>query len=79
MNCYSHLTGYTPINEKIKYGVMDYYRISLENTVTLTVELSRINGNPIGPFSNIKSLNKEFEGNINSIFYTLDCIKSKNN
>ncbi|MDD2376035.1 MAG: M14 family zinc carboxypeptidase [Clostridia bacterium] len=77
LNYYSELTNYTPINENIKYGVMDYYRISLENTVTLTVELSKINGNPIGPFSNIQSLNKEFTNNINSIFYTLDCISKK--
>jgi len=74
---YSKLTNYTPINENVKYGVMDYYRISLENTVTLTVELSKLNGNPIGPFSNIQSLNKEFIDNINSIFYTLDCISKK--
>ncbi len=77
LNCYSQLTNYTPINENLKYGVMDYYRISLENTVTLTVELSKLNGNPIGPFSNLYSLSKEFSDNINSIFYTLDCINRK--
>lgn len=74
---FSKLTNYTPINENLKYGVMDYYRVSLENTVTLTVELSKLNGNPIGPFANIYSLNNEFENNINSIFYTLDCISKK--
>lgn len=72
---YKFMTNYTPINEKMKYGVMDFYRISLENTVTLTVELSKANGNPIGPFSNIKGINNEFANNISSIFYTLDCIK----
>jgi hypothetical protein len=77
LNYYSHLTNYTPIDENVKYGVMDYYRIGLENTVTLTVELSRLNGNPIGPFSNLYSLSKEFDDNINSIFYTLDCINRK--
>lgn len=74
---YSFYSKYTPINENVKYGVMDYYRISLENTITLTVELSKLNGNPIGPFSNIQNLNREFIDNINSIFYTLDRI-SKN-
>ncbi len=75
---YSHLTNYTPINEKFKYGVMDYYRLNLENTVTLTVELSKLNGNPIGPFANINNLDKEFKNNIDSIFYTLDCINKNN-
>jgi len=56
---------------------MDYYRVSLENTVTLTVELSNKSGNPIGPFSNIQNLSKEFADNINSIFYTLDRISKK--
>lgn len=71
---YRVLTKYIPVNESIKYGVMDYYRLKLEKTITLTIELSRINGNPIGPFSNIKRLNKEFADNIASIFYTLDKI-----
>lgn len=74
---YSYYTKYTPINEKIKYGVMDYYRICLENTVTLTVELSKLNGNPIGPFSSIQNINREFTDNINSIFYTLGRISKK--
>jgi hypothetical protein len=73
---YSFFTNYAPINETLKYGVMDYYRASLKDTITLTVELSKLNGNPIGPFSNLKSLNKEFSNNIDSIFYTLDCIDS---
>jgi len=77
LNYYSNITKYTPINEKLKYGVMDYYRVSLENTVTLTVELSNKSGNPIGPFSNIQNLSKEFSDNINSIFYTLDRISKK--
>lgn len=72
MRFYSTLTNYTLIDEVLKYGVMDYYRIALQGTITLTVELSKTNGNPIGPFSDIKSLNKEFADNITSIFYTLD-------
>lgn len=74
---YSYYTKYIPINEIIKYGVMDYYRICLENTVTLTVELSKLNGNPIGPFSSIQNINREFTDNINSIFYTLGRISKK--
>jgi hypothetical protein len=72
LHYYSNLTKYTLINEKLKYGVMDYYRIALENTITLTVELSCNSGNPIGPFSDLQNLSKEFIDNINSIFYTLD-------
>lgn len=75
LECYNKLTNYTIINEKYKYGVMDFYRISLENTVTLTVELSVFSGNPIGPFSDIKNIQKEFKNNIDSIFYTLNCIE----
>lgn len=75
MNYYKVLTNYSLVNEKMKYGVMDYYRIRLENTVTLTVELSRISGNPIGPFSNLKNLNIEFNDNISAILYTLNSLK----
>lgn len=53
MEIYSSVTGYKIINENFKYGVMDYYRKYLDNTVCLTIELSKFNGNPIGPFSNL--------------------------
>lgn len=53
MNIYSSITGYKVINEKLKYGVMDYYRKYLNNTICLTIELSKFNGNPIGPYSDL--------------------------
>ncbi|MEG2310952.1 MAG: M14 family zinc carboxypeptidase, partial [Clostridia bacterium] len=46
MNIYANTTKYTLIDEKIKYGVMDFYRIALQNVVTLTIELSKFNANP---------------------------------
>ena len=64
---YSKITSYTQINEKLKYGIMDFYRIALEGTVSLTIELSKINANPIGPFSNLENLNYEFILNKNAI------------
>lgn len=53
MKIYSSVTGYKIIDEKLKYGVMDYYREKLDNTICLTIELSKFNGNPIGPYSNL--------------------------
>lgn len=71
MKNYSKYTGYELMDEQHKYGVMDYYRIALRNVATLTIELSKLNANPIGPFANILNLEKEFNQNICSIFYTL--------
>ena len=53
MKIYSNITGYKIMNESLKYGVMDYYRKCLNNTISLTIELSKFNGNPIGPYSNL--------------------------
>lgn len=72
MDIYSKITGYTKIDEKLKYGVMDFYRAYLNNTVSLTIELSKLNGNPIGPFSNLSSLSKEFIDNKIAILNVID-------
>lgn len=69
---YRHYTNYELMNELHKYGVMDYYRTALNGTITLTIEISRINGNPIGPFSNLNNLENEFIDNNKALFYTLD-------
>ena len=53
MKIYSSITGYKIIDENLKYGIMDYYRKCLDNTICLTIELSKFNGNPIGPYSNL--------------------------
>lgn len=79
MNIYSKYTGYECIDEDIKYGVMDYYRIALKDVITLTIELSKLNANPIGPFANIKNnVELEIHNNINAIFGTLNWIKNNN-
>lgn len=76
MKLYSYYTDYEIIDEKYKYGVMDYYRTALQNVATLTIELSKLNANPIGPFANIEeNINKDFNNNIKAIFYTLENIK----
>ena len=72
---YSKYTNYKLINEKLKYGVMDYYRIKLNDVLTLTIELSRLNGNPIGPLSNIDAFNKEILANKKAIIHTIENIK----
>lgn len=72
MEIYSKYTGYKKINENLKYGIMDFYRIILDDVVSLTIELSKLNGNPIGPFSDINLLNNEIINNKKAIFATLD-------
>lgn len=63
MQLYSRITGYRIIDDQIKYGIMDYYRRALKNTLCLTIELSKLNANPIGPFSDLDKLEDEFVKN----------------
>lgn len=65
---YSSVTGYKIMEDENKVGVMDYYRASLKNTITLTIELSKLNANPVGPLSNIGKLEQEFIKNKKAIF-----------
>lgn len=51
---------------------MDYYRAYFENVVSLTIELSKLNGNPIGPFSDLDSLFNEFSNNKKAILKTIE-------
>ncbi|MEG0872996.1 MAG: M14 family zinc carboxypeptidase [Clostridia bacterium] len=71
MNKYCDITNYRPIDENLKYGVMDFYRASLEGVVSLSIELSNLNANPIGPYSNLRGLKKEFILNKEAIFNTI--------
>lgn len=72
MQSYQYYTNYSLIDETLKYGVMDYYRIYLNQVLTLTIELSKGQGNPIGPFSNLSSLKEEFIHNKKALFYTIE-------
>lgn len=74
IDIYSKETGYTPIDEELKYGVMDFYRAYLNNTVSLTIELSKLNGNPIGPFANLTDLFDEFINNKKAILNVISNI-----
>lgn len=74
MNNYSMYTNYKTIDEKNKFGVMDYYRVFLKDVVTLTVELSFFNGNPIGPYSNLNDVNLDISNNIYAMLQTLDML-----
>lgn len=75
MKSYNRRTNYKIICEKTKYNVMDYYRIALEDVVTLTIELSRLNGNPIGPFADIQYvLDSELKNNMTAMFAVLSRI-----
>lgn len=77
MDKYKEATGYKIIFPETKYGVMDFYRDSLDNVLALTIELSKLNANPIGPFSDIEELNKEIINNKNAIVNTLNLISNK--
>ncbi len=74
IDIYSKKTNYTPIDENLKYGVMDFYRAYLNNVVSLTIELSKLNGNPIGPFANLDSLFEEFINNKKAILSVISNI-----
>ena len=71
MNEYSSITGYSIVNEKMKYGVMDYYRKKLENTICLTIELSKFNANPIGPYSNLVEFKDDIVRNKLAVLKTI--------
>lgn len=71
---YSKVTGYKLMEDNDKFGVMDYYRCALKNTYTFTVELSKLNANPIGPFADINSLEKEIVDNKNAVIKVLENI-----
>lgn len=64
---YSDVTSYELMEDNNKYGVMDYYRIALKGVYTFTVELSKLNANPIGPFADILALKKEIIDNKNAV------------
>lgn len=72
MSEYSKHTGYSLINEKLKYGVMDFYRVALDNVCSLTIELSKENANPIGYLSNISNFLVEIKNNKKAVFYTIN-------
>lgn len=72
MEMYSYYTGYKIINEKLKYGVMDYYRKYLGNTICLTIELSKYNGNPIGPFCNLIEFKNDILNNKKALIKTIN-------
>ena len=76
MTEYSNYTNYSPINEKLKYGVMDFYRVALDNVCSLTIELSKVNANPIGFLSNINSFLKEIIDNKKAVLATINKISA---
>lgn len=73
-NLYSKITGYTIMEDEQKYGVMDYYRCALKDVYTFTVELSKLNANPIGPFANISDLEKEVNNNKEAVIKVIEQI-----
>ena len=76
MNEYSKYTNYSLVNESLKYGVMDYYRVALSNVCSLTIELSKKNANPIGFLSNIESFLNEIRDNKKALLNTIDKLNS---
>ncbi len=73
---YEKYTGYSKINEKLKYGVMDFYRVALDNVCSLTIELSKVNANPIGFLSNIDNFKEEILNNKKALLKTIDKVSN---
>lgn len=69
---YADMTGYQLMEDKNQYGVMDFYRCSLNQVIVFTVELSKKNANPIGPFSNISDLEKEISDNKEAVLKVIE-------
>ena len=68
---YAKYTNYYSIDEKLKYGYMDYFRLNLEGVLSMTIELCKFSGNPIAPFCNFKLLEEEFINNKKALFHTI--------
>ncbi len=77
-NIYRSYTDYYIVEDKLKYGFMDYFRDYLEGVFSLTVELSKVSGNPLSCFTNIENFNKEIINNKKAIFKTLEKINNLN-
>ena len=71
-NEYTKYTNYFSINESFKYGFMDYFRLYLEGVLSLTIELSKVSGNPISCFTNFKNFNEEIINNKLALFKILE-------
>lgn len=77
MEKYRKKTDYQIMFPETKYGVMDYYRDTLNDVLCLTIELSKLNANPIGPFADIKKLNQEIIDNKKAIVNTINWLSNK--
>lgn len=71
---YAKYTNYYSVNDKLKYGFMDYFRQNLEGVLSLTIELCKASGNPISTFCNFKLLDEEFINNKKAILNTLNTL-----
>ena len=72
---YAKYTNYYSVNDKLKYGFMDYFRLNLEGVLSLTVELSKISGNPISCFTNFENFKQEIINNKKAFFNTLSYLE----
>lgn len=77
-NIYKNHTNYHLVEDKLKYGFMDYFRDYLDGVFSLTVELSKVSGNPLSCFTNINNFNQEIINNKIAIFKTLEKIMELN-
>lgn len=69
---YCNNTLYKEVNDRYKYGVMDYYREVMEDAICLTIELSKLNANSIGPFSDLRLLKKEVKDNKRAVIEVIN-------
>lgn len=69
---YKKYTNYYIVEDKLKYGFMDYFRDYLDGVFSITVELLKNSGNPLSCFTNINNFNNEIIANKIAIFKTLE-------
>ena len=76
---YAKYTNYYSVNDKLKYGYMDYFRERLEGVLSITVELCKVSGNPISAFCNFNELEKDFINNKKALFSTINLLDNLQN
>lgn len=75
---YAKYTNYYSVNDKLKYGFMDFFRLKLEGVLSLTIELSKVSGNPISCFTNFQNFKEEIINNKKAFFNTLTYLENFN-
>lgn len=77
MKVYQKYTNYALVNKEKKYDVNDFYRIVLNNVISLDINMSKLKNNPLGPYSDLyKNFIPCITDNKKALFSSLDFIIS---